>query len=569
MFVVLFAVFLASCYSEEKGGVFNQIPDKPTVTFKQLVYVGQDEVYEQMTLQPDEMHNPIFAGYYPDPSITQVAGNYYTVNSTFAHFPGIPIMHSTDLVNWQQIGNAIDRADMLDFKRLGLSRGVFAPTIEHHDGTYYIATTCVDCGGNFIITAQDPAGPWSNPVWLPEVKGIDPSLFFDVDGSIWLMNNDEPKGGSTYEGHRAIWIRKIDPHTFQSISAPKQIINGGVKLEDKPIWIEGPHIYKVGDFYYLSAAEGGTAINHSQVILRSKRVDGPYVPYQNNPILTQRDLPTERQFPITSVGHADYFTDDKGDWWAVFLGVRPYQNDYYNTGRETFMLPVRWTEDQWPIILDEGQPVPYSIPKPNRAAVKPSSIPLNGNFEFIDTFASEDMPLHYITHRVPKQKWWSIDANGLSLVPQADSLGDGGQSAYWGRRQQHLHAKVQSQLIFSPQFRGDEAGLAAVQSDDFFYAIGIRADTEDEWSIVAKQKAGANDTVNGAIISLVKVAQTNDEIGLKIESTGKDGYTLSYRLADGDWQILVDKLDPTVLSTKRASGFVGTTLGMYADGKPR
>lgn len=156
---------------------------------------------------PGQFNNPILSGFYPDPSITRVGADYYIVTSTFSYFPGLPVWHSRDLVNWRQIGNAISRPTQLDFKKLGLSRGVFAPTIEHRNGTFYIANTCVDCGGNFVITAKNPAGPWSDPVWQPEVGGIDPSIFFDDDGRAWMLNNDAPIEKPRYEGHRAIWIQ--------------------------------------------------------------------------------------------------------------------------------------------------------------------------------------------------------------------------------------------------------------------------------------------------------------------------------------------------------------------------
>ena len=198
-------------------------------------------------------------------------------------------------MHWTQIGNAIDRPDQLDFKNLGLSRGVFAPDISWHDGTFYILNTCVDCGGNFIITAKNAAGPWSNPTWLPEVEGgIDPSLFFDEDGSAWIVNNGPPPETPLYDGHRAIWVQRFDTRTLKLTGPRTLLLNGGVHPEQKPIWIEGPHILRKDGWYYLIAAEGGTAENHSQVVLRSKNVTGPYEPFAGNPILTQRDLPRDR-----------------------------------------------------------------------------------------------------------------------------------------------------------------------------------------------------------------------------------------------------------------------------------
>jgi len=122
--------------------------------------------------------NPILPGFYPDPSICRVDTDYYLVTSSFAYFPGIPIFHSNDLVNWKQIGHVLDRVSQLNLDGLGHSDGIYAPTIRYHEGTFYLTTTNVYGGGNFIVTAPDPCGPWSDPIWLPEAPGIDPSLFF-------------------------------------------------------------------------------------------------------------------------------------------------------------------------------------------------------------------------------------------------------------------------------------------------------------------------------------------------------------------------------------------------------
>ena len=290
----------------------------------------------------NQYRNPVLAGYYPDPSVLRVGEDYYLVNSTFAWFPGIPVWHSRDMVNWRQIGNAIDRPDQLDFTGITLSSGVFAPAISHHAGRFYIVNTCVRCKDNFVITAADPAGPWSDPVWLPGVEGIDPSLFFDDDGRAWLVNNRTPAGGSTYDGHRAIWLEQFDPVTLRMMGNPQMIVDGGVDLSTRPIWIEGPHIVKKDGAYYLSAAEGGTSVNHSQVVFRADRIEGPYrpAPAGVNPILTQRDLPADRPNPVSAAGHADLVDLPDGRWAAMFLATRPYAKDYYNIGRETWLLPV-------------------------------------------------------------------------------------------------------------------------------------------------------------------------------------------------------------------------------------
>ncbi|HAY06350.1 MAG TPA: glycoside hydrolase family 43 protein [Hyphomonas sp.] len=527
--------------------------------FRNFVYAGQDPNPAAVATEGNYL-NPILSGFYPDPSITQVGQDFYLVHSTFTWFPGIPVWHSTDLVNWTQIGNAIDRPGMLDFDGLGLSRGVFAPTIEHHDGTFYIANTCVDCEGNFILTAKDPAGPWSDPIWMPHVGGIDPSLFFDTDGKVWLMNNDGPPGEVLYDGHRAIWIREVHPETFAPLSEPVVIIDGGVRPEEKPIWIEGPHIYLKDGWYYLSAAEGGTAVGHSQVILRSRTVTGPYTPYEGNPIMTQRDLPEDRLHPVTSVGHADYVIDNEGAWWAVFLGVRPYEGDYYNTGRETFLLPVTW-KDGWPVILERGAPVPISLSRPALPASHAPPLPTTGNFSVSEDF-SGPLPPHWMTPRVPKSEWYSIGEGTLALQPRTDTLGSSRQPSFLARRQQHMNASAEVEIVFTPTAKS-EAGLAAFQSDEYWFALGLALSAETGTILRLRQRSGPDKAEAGIVLAEIQVPD-GKPLRLRFEGEGAS-YQASWSVPGEDWQDIGPALDGKLLSTRTAGGFVGAVFGVYAE----
>ncbi len=514
--------------------------------------------------QAGQYRNPVLSGFYPDPSITEGEDAYYLVTSTFAYFPGIPVFRSTDLVNWEQVGNVIDRPGMLDFDGLGLSRGVFAPTIEYEDGTYYVANTCVDCGGNFIVTAEDPAGPWSDPIWLPEVGGIDPSVFFDEDGKVYVINNDAPEGEPRYEGHRAIWIRQVDPETFQSISEPQVLLDGGVRPEENPIWIEGPHIYNIDGRYYLWAAEGGTAVNHSQVVLRSDDVLGPYVPYEDNPILTQRHLPADRPNPITSVGHADLVQDDEGQWWATFLGVRPYEGDTYNTGRETFLMPVRW-EDGWPVMVQGDEQVPYVAARPALPEGEAPSIPTSGSFALEEDFDGALDP-YWMTVRVPEEEWYAIEDGALVIEARDERLGDTAQPSVLVRRQQHRSAVAQTQMVFTPQDAEDEAGLLVMQSDEYYYALGLGLDEAGEAVIRLRRRAGPGMAERGEVVaSAAYDGAPGAPLDLRIAADDGE-YDFAFRPDGGQWQMLEEDADGTILSTRVAGGFVGATFGMYAEG---
>ena len=546
-------------------------PDAPTqqtvtetsdASFSYFTYSGNDPVFDA-PLEENQARNPILAGYYPDPSIVKVDTEYYLVNSSFTHFPGIPIFRSQDLVNWTQIGNVIDRPDMLDFSGLTVSRGVFAPTIEFHDGLFYVINTCVDCGGNFIVTARDPAGPWSDPQWLPHVGGIDPSLFFDEDGKVYILNNDAPEGEPLYEGHRAIWIREVDAETFEPIGEAVVAVNGGVDLSQQPVWIEGPHLYKVDGTYYLSAAEGGTGPQHSQVVLMADSPMGPFTPHPDNPVLTQRDLPEDRPNPITSVGHVDFTQDDDGNWWAVFLGTRPYQGNEYNTGRETFLMPATW-ENGAPRITEPGEVMSYVVERPALPAQSPGPLPLTGNFTYTDEFDEAALPMHWLMVRTPSEQWYRLGEGNLFLSPDAEPIGTAGQPNFLGRRQQHTNAEAVTEVSFTARAPGAEAGIAAFQNDAAYYTLGASVDADGTPVVRLRKRFGDDMPETGEVVAEVPAASGNGEpLKLKIVARGPelDFYQSG---TEGNWQSVALEQDGTILSTDKAGGFVGTLFGVYA-----
>jgi alpha-N-arabinofuranosidase len=526
--------------------------------FARFDWVDYRNVEQGPAPAPGEYRNPVLGGYYPDPSVVGVGDDFYLVNSSFSWFPGLPVWYSRDLVHWRQIGNAIDRKGQLDFTGLGMSRGTFAPDISYHEGLFYIINTCVGCGGNFVVTARDPKGPWSNPVWLKNVDGIDPALFFDEDGSAWLVHNGSPQGTPRYSGHTAIWMTRFDPRTLQAIGEAKVIIDGGVEPAKKPIWIEGPHLFKKDGFYYLMAAEGGTADQHSEVIFRADKVEGPYLPAPAsvNPILTQRDLDPARPNPITSSGHADLVKTAKGDWWAVFLATRPYAGNLYNTGRETFLLPVRW-QDGWPTILPHATPIPVIAKAPDLP--RGSAPPTTGAFATRDEFAGKALGPEWMMMRSPTTNWHRLEGGALALEVRNERLGDGKQPSFVARRQQNPEAIVATSLRFTPA-EGEEAGLAALQNDNFFLSVALTQSGGKRLVQVAR-RAGSADPAGGVVVASKPVAA--GPIQLRIHARG-GVYDFDYAVKPGQWLPVAHDVDATNLSTTKAGGFVGTLIGPYA-----
>jgi len=506
--------------------------------------------------------NPILPGFYPDPSICRVGDDYYVVNSSFAYFPGIPIFQSKDLSHWTLLGHVMDRAEQLNLDSLGVSRGIFAPAIRYSRGVFYVTCTLVDRGGNFVVTAKSAAGPWSNPVWLPEINGIDPSLFFDDDGKAYVIYNSvAPDDTPLYQGHRTIRMYEFDIQGLKVTGTERILVNGGTDLSRKPIWIEAPHIFRRDGYYFLIAAEGGTADQHSEVVFRSRAVEGPYVPYEKNPILTQRHLDPRRDRPVTCTGHADFVETPGGDWWAVFLGCRPYQpyeKEFFNTGRETFLAPVRW-QDGWPVINPDHETVQYSYPLP----VRPDHPQGGGNLVSKDEFTTTTLNGNWVFLRTPRETWYSLsDRPGyLAMRVRPEICSKPVNPSFLGWRQPHLRGSATVSLEFLPQKDTEKAGLLVFQSEHHFYYL-CKA-RKDGTAMVQLYSSTAGDHMELITAQALKGNPKPGRIELKVEARGGT-YSFFHASRAGDWQQIGDDLPASYLSTKVAGGFVGCLYALYA-----
>lgn len=509
-----------------------------------------------------QYRNPILAGFYPDPSIVRAGEDFYLVNSSFGYFPGLPVFHSRNLVDWQQLGNAIDRPGQVDLGEHALTRGLFAASISAHDGTFYIANTCFYCDrGNFVITAKDPAGPWSDPHWLG-LEGIDPSLFFDRDGSAWVVNNGLPDGPLRYDGHRAIWLQQLDLATMTMVGPRRVLVDAGADPTSHPEHVEGPHLFRHGDYYYLTAAEGGTGEQHAQMVYRSRAIFGPYEAWPDNPSLTQRDLDPARPAPVTSAGHAQFVELADGSWWAVFLATRPYEGNHYNIGRETFLLPVHW-EDGWPRILPHGARVPEVAERPALPRMR-GVPPMSGPLHWRETFTAARLPPAWVSVNVPRAHWFDTGRGGLRITPSATPLGTfaGGQPSYLGHRLQHHRAQIETRVEAAGLDAGEHAGLALLQNESHFYALALARDGANISLALWRRASDSEPTPGVAMTSVVLPAGVSSA---RLRFTLEDAaLRAEYALAGGDWQVLAGQLDARLLSTQTASGFIGATFGPYA-----
>ena len=496
--------------------------------------------------------NPLLPGFYPDPSICRVEDDYYMVTSSFVYYPGLPIFHSKDLIHWEQIGHGIHRPEQLDYKNCETSEGLWAPTIRYHDGTFYIINTLVTEGrearrDNYVITATNPAGPWSDPIFIEGADGIDSSLFFDEDGSVWYSGNfiSEEK---LYEGHHGIYLNELDPETLQ-FKGERYIIWDGKKTYSH--WIEAPHIYKKDGWYYLMVAEGGTFVNHSVQMARCRTINGEYEICPRNPIVSHRHMPILN--PISVTGHADITDTQNGEWWMVLLAVRPYEGEHYNLGRETFMIPVVWAEDGWLMVDNENGLVNEQERKPALPEKIYPPMPQCEHFE------EENLHMQWNTIHPPKELFYSLkDRPGyLRLFHRPQTLEEICTPSFVGRRQRHKNFMARTAMEFTPVTEAEEAGIALVQDDRFHYAMTVGMEQGKRWLRLWKTEHAVRQCIKSVEI------QEADRIYLSVQGH-TTGYSFYYGHREQELLLLEEHVDASLLSSVVNNGFTGTYIGMYA-----
>ncbi|RXK85492.1 glycoside hydrolase family 43 protein [Filimonas effusa] len=553
---ILFATLLCSRTDAQKVS-----PVKNQPVFTQFSYQGKDRIYQEHPLKPGEFYTPILQGCYPDPSITRKGNDYYLVNSSFSMVPGVPIFHSNDLVNWKQIGHVLDRPSQLKVENAGISAGIYAPDIKYnpYNNTFYMITTQIAGGiGNMVVKTQDPAKGWSDPIKL-KFDGIDPALFFDDNGKAYLVHNDAPpKGQELYNGHRVIKLWEYDLAKDEVIpGSDKIIVNGGVDITQKPIWIEGPHLYKKNGRYYLMCAEGGTGGWHSEVIFVSDSPKGPFIPANNNPILTQRYFPKDRANKVDWAGHADLVEGPGGKYYGVFLGVRPNDKNRVNTGRETFMLPVDWS-GEFPVFENGLVPLKPAAKMPAGTTNfngQNGFLP-NGNFSFTDDLTAAKLDFRWIGVRGARENFITGTKEGVRITPFPVTIKATTPTSTLFCRQQHASFEAAVSLKYLPQSEKELAGIVCYQKESFNYVFGITRKGNDLYIVLER-------TQNGKSTVLGSEKLGAGALRLKVAAEG-DAYSFSYALDGQNFINLGGTVSGDILSTDIAGGFTGALIGLYA-----
>ncbi|AEJ62151.1 glycoside hydrolase family 43 [Spirochaeta thermophila DSM 6578] len=436
------------------------------------------------------IRNPILPGFNPDPSIVRVGDDFYIATSTFEWFPGVQIHHSRDLVNWELVSRPLDDPGALPLQGVRASAGVWAPCLSHDGERFYlifsIVRTWTDRGNsegpkdvhNFLTTAEDVRGPWSEPVYLNS-SGFDPSLFHDDDGKKWLLNMewDYREGHNHFSG---ILLQEYDPGAKRLVGPVYKIFTGtSIGLT------EGPHLYKRNGWYYLIVAEGGTTYAHAVTCARSRSITGPYEVHPQNPILTSvreregfdravaygGDVRPYLAEGLQKAGHASMcpYTDDL--WVLVHLCGRPLPGTLYcPLGRETALQAVRWGEDDWPHV--EGGPHPQT-----EVRLPGDPVEKRGGAVFKDDFDGPGLRPEYQFLRMPLEGKYSLtERPGFVRLYGRESILSEFDQSLLARRVEHFRWRAQTAVEFSPTSFQHMAGLLVRYDESNQYYLRISAD---------------------------------------------------------------------------------------------
>lgn len=513
------------------------------------------------------IQNPVLTGFHPDPSICRVGEDYYLATSTFEWWPGVRLHHSRDLGNWRHLAYALDRVSQLDMRGCQNSGGIWAPCLTHSDGQFWLLYTNVRHHGagivhdtpNYLVTAEHPEGPWSEPIYLNS-SGFDPSLFHDDDdGRKYIVQMQTGEAGTSrrFDG---IILQEFDPHARQLTGDPIKIWEGsslGIT--------EGPHLVKKDGWYYLITAEGGTSVRHAVSVCRSRALPGPYELHPQNPILTAYQNPDA---PLWSTGHGCFVNTPGGDWFMAHLCHRPLQrpgrlvldreaNKCVPLGRETAIQALRWDADGWPRLAHgDNSPrleVPVSLPNhpwPDAPATDP--------------FAGPVLPADFNTLREPPHDSWlsfTRSPGRLSLRGR-DSLNSCFDQSVVARRLCHHRASAEVLLHFSPAHFKQAAGLLAYYDNQHFHYLRITGDGPGRAKIGIL--SSEYDKLSRHDVAGFPLKSASDGIRLRMEMRETE-LRFQYALGpDAGWTPVERLFEATMLGDWASphGGFTGTYWGV-------
>lgn len=474
--------------------------------------------------------NPIVRGFYPDPSVCFADGKFYMVTSSFQYFPGVPLFESEDLVNWKQIGHVLTRHSQIELKGVPDSGGVFAPTIRFNNGRFYMVTTNDTLHKNFYVYTDDINSEWSEPVFVDQ-DGIDPSLYFEDERAYFMSN------GTDDYGKNGVVQCEIDIKTGKKLSESRCIWNGTGGR-----YLESPHMYKIGDYYYLMAAEGGTEYGHMITYARGKSIWGPFESYALNPVLTNKN---KAPYIIQGIGHGDLISDQNGNWYILSLGFRQMHMwmPYHYLGREVFLTPVKFDENGWFYAENGGTTEEF--------------YEINGSFEQhfqnIFTFENTNPDIDWCFLRDKHDENYELSNDKFTLKGTDITIDDTASPTFVALRQRDFCGKLSCRLRLS----GGIAGITVYMCEHEHYDIML-SESENGYNAVLKLNIGNIRHIENT------VQLESNEAELEIVF---DNFNYKFAVIENKKRSELGFGMTKYLSSEISSPFTGTMFGLFAQGK--
>ncbi|WP_310604271.1 glycoside hydrolase family 43 protein [Anaerosporobacter sp.] len=479
-------------------------------------------------------NNPILKGFYPDPSVCKVGNTYYMVCSSMQYFPGVPIFKSVDLINWEQIGHCLTRKSQIELDKVNSSGGVFAPTIRYNEGRFYMTTTNDTTHQNFYVWTEDITGEWSEPINVDQ-GGIDPSLYFE-DGKTYFMSN-----GSDDFGVPGIVQCEIELTTGKKLTPSRTIWQGSGGR-----YLEGPHMYKMNNKYYLLAAEGGTEFGHMVTYAVGDSPYGPFEGYAKNPVLTNRNL---GGYEVQGIGHGDLIEDNAGNWWLISLGFRQIGRwaTYHHLGREVFLTPVTFDENGWFTAGDNGT---------TTRTFDTTRIPehIVQEEKRVYTFENTKWNRDWCYLRLPQYENYQLEEDNITLTGTTVTLDAADTPTFLGLRQRDFNGTITCDVSIDH----GEAGITIYMDEKHHYDIAIREKQDCK---------GSYEVIERLNIGNIKSVEHQLDVNADANATliiHASNYSYSFGVKINGEEIILGNGDTRYLSSEVAGGFTGVMIGLYA-----
>ncbi|WP_137596656.1 glycoside hydrolase family 43 protein [Paucilactobacillus kaifaensis] len=517
-----------------------------------------------------KIQNPVLTGFNADPSMIRVGDTYYIANSTFEWFPGVRLHESKDLVHWNLLPSPLSTTTLLDMKGNPSSGGIWAPDLSYADGKFWLIYTDVKITEgafkdmtNYLTTATDIRGPWSDPIKVNGV-GFDASLFHDDNGRKYLVQQtwDHREYRHPFNG---ITLTEFDTATMKlKPETARNIYNGtDVKL------VEGPHIYKIKGQYYLFAAQGGTVFTHEEVVARSNSLDKlSFESEPDGPFITNFDTP---DFYLQKQGHGALVDTPGGEWYYASLVSRPWNHKnesshdprgWSTLGRETSIQKVEWDDQGWPrVVGGHGGQVEVEAPKDAIETKAPA------NHSRHDEFDQPKLDIDWNTLRVPfTDKTGSFGDGQLKLIGR-NTLASTFDVSFIAQRWQAFNFDAETKVKFDPFTYQQMAGLTNFYNDKHWSWIFITWD-EEKGSVIEVAQNDNNNYTSFLKDDAIKIPEGTDYVWFKTK-VRKSYYTYEYSFDGQNWQEIDVKLDAAILSDdyvlqNYGGFFTGAFVGLAA-----